>query len=228
MAFTDIFIKRPVLSLVVSLLILLIGFQAATHLGIRQYPKLSNTVVTITTSYPGASPDLMQGVHHAADRAGGRIGRRRRLHYVVVGAGHQHDLGLHQAQRRSEFGADRSQLEGKFGQVSHPEGVERSRHHKVDGTDHGRDVSWLRQRRTERAANIRLSRTRGAADPVDGRWRCVCRYSRRADARHPHLARSGPVWPAAMCRRTMCRRQSGPTTSRRLPANPKGISSSPT
>lgn len=61
MAFTDIFIKRPVLSLVVSLLILLIGFQAATHLGIRQYPKLSNTVVTVTTSYPGASPDLMQG-----------------------------------------------------------------------------------------------------------------------------------------------------------------------
>jgi multidrug efflux pump len=61
MAFTDIFIKRPVLSLVVSLLILLIGFKAATGLGIRQYPKLSNTVVTVTTSYPGASPDLMQG-----------------------------------------------------------------------------------------------------------------------------------------------------------------------
>ncbi len=61
MAFTDIFIKRPVLSLVVSLLILLIGFKAATSLPIRQYPKLSNTVVTITTAYPGASPDLMQG-----------------------------------------------------------------------------------------------------------------------------------------------------------------------
>jgi multidrug efflux pump len=61
MVFTDIFIKRPVLSLVVSLLILLIGFKAATSLPIRQYPKLSNTVVTVTTSYPGASPDLMQG-----------------------------------------------------------------------------------------------------------------------------------------------------------------------
>ena len=61
MAFTDIFIKRPVLSLVVSLLILLIGFKAATSLGIRQYPKLSYTIVTITTAYPGASPDLMQG-----------------------------------------------------------------------------------------------------------------------------------------------------------------------
>ena len=61
MAITDIFIKRPVLSLVVSLLILLIGFKAATSLPIRQYPKLSNTVITVTTVYPGASPELMQG-----------------------------------------------------------------------------------------------------------------------------------------------------------------------
>ena len=61
MAFTDIFIKRPVLAMVVSLLILLIGFKAATSLPIRQYPKLSNTVITVTTVYPGASPDLMQG-----------------------------------------------------------------------------------------------------------------------------------------------------------------------
>src|SRR3954464_6167064 len=61
MAFTDIFIKRPVLSIVVSLLILLIGFKAATSLPIRQYPKLSNTVITVTTVYPGASPQLMQG-----------------------------------------------------------------------------------------------------------------------------------------------------------------------
>ena len=61
MSFTDIFIKRPVLAVVVSLLILLIGFKAATSLPIRQYPKLTNTVITITTVYPGASPDLMQG-----------------------------------------------------------------------------------------------------------------------------------------------------------------------
>jgi multidrug efflux pump len=61
MALTDIFIKRPVLSVVVSLLILLIGFRAATSLPIRQYPKLSNTVVNVTTSYPGASAALIQG-----------------------------------------------------------------------------------------------------------------------------------------------------------------------
>src|ERR1700748_1918741 len=61
MAFTDIFIKRPVLSVVVSLLILLIGLRAAMVLPIRQYPKLSNTGVNVTTVYPGASPELIQG-----------------------------------------------------------------------------------------------------------------------------------------------------------------------
>ncbi|HVH80063.1 MAG TPA: efflux RND transporter permease subunit, partial [Stellaceae bacterium] len=55
------FIRRPVLSLVVSLLILLIGARAMYGLQIRQYPKLSNTTITVTTSYPGASPDLIEG-----------------------------------------------------------------------------------------------------------------------------------------------------------------------
>src|SRR6516162_7936973 len=61
MRFTDIFIRRPVLSVVVSLLILLIGARSLYSLPIRQYPQLSNTLITITTLYPGASSDLMQG-----------------------------------------------------------------------------------------------------------------------------------------------------------------------
>jgi multidrug efflux pump len=61
MALTDIFIRRPVLSLVVSLLILLIGARALWTLPIRQYPKLDNTVITVSTIYPGATADLMQG-----------------------------------------------------------------------------------------------------------------------------------------------------------------------
>ena len=61
MSFTDIFIKRPVLASVVSLLILLIGAQAGFKLPIRQYPELSNTTITVTTVYPGANADLIQG-----------------------------------------------------------------------------------------------------------------------------------------------------------------------
>ncbi|MEK0084432.1 MexW/MexI family multidrug efflux RND transporter permease subunit [Benzoatithermus flavus] len=61
MRFTDIFVRRPVLATVVSLLILLIGLRAFFTLPIRQYPEVKNTVITVTTSYPGASAELMQG-----------------------------------------------------------------------------------------------------------------------------------------------------------------------
>src|SRR6266851_4089925 len=61
MKFTDIFIRRPVLALVVSLLILLIGLKCLLGLQIRQYPRLYNTTITVSTIYPGASPDLIQG-----------------------------------------------------------------------------------------------------------------------------------------------------------------------
>ncbi|MDE2577567.1 MAG: multidrug efflux RND transporter permease subunit [Hyphomicrobiales bacterium] len=61
MNFTDIFIRRPVLATVISLLILLVGLQAAFKLQIRQYPELSQTTITITTVYPGANADVVKG-----------------------------------------------------------------------------------------------------------------------------------------------------------------------
>ncbi|WP_295392856.1 efflux RND transporter permease subunit [uncultured Thiodictyon sp.] len=61
MKFTDIFVYRPVLAAVVSLLIFILGIRAFIDLEVRQYPKTQNTVVTITTAYPGASSDLVKG-----------------------------------------------------------------------------------------------------------------------------------------------------------------------
>ncbi|VFU08233.1 efflux RND transporter permease subunit [Methylocella tundrae] len=61
MSFTDIFVRRPVLASVVSLLILLVGLQAGLKLQVRQYPELSSTTITITTSYPGANADVIKG-----------------------------------------------------------------------------------------------------------------------------------------------------------------------
>src|SRR5215468_5031347 len=61
MSFTDIFIRRPVLASVVSLLILLAGVQSALKLQLRQYPALSSATITITTVYPGANADLIKG-----------------------------------------------------------------------------------------------------------------------------------------------------------------------
>jgi multidrug efflux pump len=61
MKFTDLFIQRPVLASVVSLLILVVGLRSIAALELREFPEISNTVVTVTTAYPGASSELMQG-----------------------------------------------------------------------------------------------------------------------------------------------------------------------
>ncbi|MEE5151806.1 multidrug efflux RND transporter permease subunit [Pseudomonas alliivorans] len=61
MTFTDPFIRRPVLATVVSLLIVLLGIQAYSKLVIRQYPQMENALITVTTAYPGANAETIQG-----------------------------------------------------------------------------------------------------------------------------------------------------------------------
>lgn len=60
-AFTDLFIRRPVLAAVVALLIVVAGLQAILTLNVRQYPRSDNASVTIGTIYIGASADLVRG-----------------------------------------------------------------------------------------------------------------------------------------------------------------------
>jgi multidrug efflux pump len=61
MKFTDIFVRRPVLASVVSLLILVVGLRALTALPVLQYPRTQNAVVTVTTVYFGADPATVAG-----------------------------------------------------------------------------------------------------------------------------------------------------------------------
>ncbi|MBI5545965.1 MAG: efflux RND transporter permease subunit [Deltaproteobacteria bacterium] len=61
MPLTDLFIRRPVLALVVSLAIVIAGLQAVRRINVRQYPRSENAAVTVTTVYVGASADLVRG-----------------------------------------------------------------------------------------------------------------------------------------------------------------------
>ncbi|MFT7387667.1 MAG: multidrug efflux pump [Candidatus Endobugula sp.] len=61
MRFTDIFVRRPVLAIVVSLVIVIAGLQAISSLSVRQYPRSDNAAVTIQTAYIGASAELVRG-----------------------------------------------------------------------------------------------------------------------------------------------------------------------
>src|SRR2546429_7633693 len=61
MNFTDLFVKRPVLAIVVTLVILIAGLQAIRSLSVRQYPRSDIAVVRVTTAYVGANADLVRG-----------------------------------------------------------------------------------------------------------------------------------------------------------------------
>ena len=61
MKFTDLFVKRPVLAMVVNLVILIAGLQAIRSLSVRQYPRSDIAVVQVTTVYVGANADLVRG-----------------------------------------------------------------------------------------------------------------------------------------------------------------------
>ena len=61
MKFTDLFIRRPVIAVVVSLVIVIAGVQAMRTLIVRQYPRSENAVITVTTTYVGANAELVRG-----------------------------------------------------------------------------------------------------------------------------------------------------------------------
>ncbi|MDG6882702.1 Efflux pump membrane transporter BepE [Phocoenobacter uteri] len=60
MKFTDIFIKRPVLAICISLLITILGLQSIQKLQVREYPEMTNTIVNVSVNYAGADASLMQ------------------------------------------------------------------------------------------------------------------------------------------------------------------------
>ncbi len=61
MNITDLFIRRPVLALVVNLVIIIAGLQAIRSLNVRQYPRSENAAVTVSTVYVGANAELVRG-----------------------------------------------------------------------------------------------------------------------------------------------------------------------
>ena len=61
MRLTDIFVRRPVLSVVVNLIIVIAGVQAIRSLNVRQYPRLESATIVVRTPYVGASADLVRG-----------------------------------------------------------------------------------------------------------------------------------------------------------------------
>jgi len=81
MKFTDVFIQRPVLALVVSSLLLLLGSASASRVGIREFPELERSVIYVETAFPGASARTVQGFVTTPLQT--RIAGARGIEYMV-------------------------------------------------------------------------------------------------------------------------------------------------
>ena len=115
MKFTDLFVKRPVLAIVVNLVILIAGLQSIRALSVRQYPRSDIAVVRVTTVVRRRQRRPRARLHHDAARARHRQRRRHRLHGVVERAGAQHDHRAPEAQLRHQRRAHADPGEGRAG-----------------------------------------------------------------------------------------------------------------
>ncbi len=194
MKFTDLFINKPVLAIVVSLLILVLGLRAVTSLTVRQYPKTENATVTVTTAYYGADAQTIAGfITQPLEQA---ISQAQGIDYLssssVVGRVDHHRDAAPQLRRQPR--ADRDHHPGQLGEepaaaAGAAAGVERA-----DRRDHRRDVPRLLQRRAADQQHHRLPGARGQAQARCARGRADRRAARRTPVRAARVAGPGARW----------------------------------
>ena len=226
MKITDLFIRRPVLALVVNLVIVIAGLQAIRTLNVRQYPRSENAAVTVTTVYVGASAEPGARLHHHAAGARHRRRRRHRLHRVAEHARPLHHQRPPQAQLRRHQGAGRDQLQGGPGA---PRPAARGR-----GAGHQHRVGRQPVRLGLPELHLRhpASRTRSPTTWCASSSR-ACPPSRAcsaptssAPAPSPCASGSSPTgWRRSTSARPRCARRWPPTTSWPRSAGPRARSS---
>ena len=203
MKFTDLFVRRPVLAAVVSLLILLVGLRAAFELPVRQYPELKNTVITVTTSYPGASAELMQGfittpISQAVATAEG-------IDYMTASSAQGQSTVTAYVRLNYDPNVAMTDVMAKVQQVKYqiPRRGQRPGHPEVDRRHDRGDVHGLFQPGAHRTRDYRLPHPRRPATACHGPGRGPGRDPGRSALRHAGLARPRPAGGA---RHLGCRR----------------------
>ncbi len=171
-SFTDVFIKHPVLAVVVNLVLVLVGWRALTTLPVQQYPQIESSSVLITTVYYGASAETVRGflttpIERAVSAIGGvdhiESTSRAGLSTVTVRLKLNHDSTAALA----EVTARLQQIRSELPEEAEPPGVE------VQRTDRPYASFYLSFTSTERsrAGHHRLPPAHRAAAARDARGR---------------------------------------------------------
>ena len=225
-SFTDLFIRRPVLAIVVNLVIVIAGVQAIRTLNVRQYPRSENASITVTTVYVGANAELVRGfITTPLERA---IAAADGIDYLESQStpGPVDHQRAAQAQLRLHQGAGRDQLQGRPG-ARRPaaRGRGAGHQHRVGRQPVRLGLPELLLRVPAAERDHRLPGARGAAAADRGRGRAAGRHPRRPHLRHAHLAQARPDGGARTSARPRCARRWRPTTTWPRSGRPRARSS---
>ena len=229
MQFTDIFIRRPVLAIVVNLVIVIAGLQAMRSLNVRQYPKLESATVTVRTVYVGASADLVRGfITTPLERA---IAAADGIDYIES----QSVQGLSTINVRLKLNFDAADaladISARVNQVRAdlpPEAEVPAIHIEPSDAAVRGDVPELRLGHPRGQPGHRLPDPRRAAAAVRDRRRAARRHPRRPHVRAARLAEARAHGGAQRQPVAGARRRSPPTTTCPRSARPRARSSSST
>ena len=189
MKFTDLFIRRPVVATVVSLIILLAGLQSIRSLNVRQYPRSDIAVVRVETPYVGANADLVRGfITTPLERV---IASADGIDYIESSSSQGLSIiTVHlQVELRHQRGADADPGEGRAGAQRSAAGSRGARN-RADAERHAvrADVHLVLLERTRPEPDHRLPHARRAAEAHRGQRRAEGGHPRCAHLCHAHLA----------------------------------------
>ena len=142
MNFTDLFIRRPVLSSVVSLMILVVGLRSYSSLQVLPYPKTENGIVTVSTIYPGADPDAIAGFITTPIEAA--VAQANGIDYMTSTS--QSGTSTITVNLRQNYDTSKAAAEintqGQLGPESTPHRLAAALDQRQGRANHGCDVSW--------------------------------------------------------------------------------------
>ena len=179
MKFTDLFVKRPVLSIVVSLVILIAGLQSIRSLSVRQYPRSDIAVVQVSTVYVGANADLVRGfITTPLERV---IASADGIDYMESSSAQGVSTITVHLKLNYDTNAALTQIQSKVAQVRNDLPPEAEA-----------PIIDLQTADTQFAAMyLGLFDARGAAQAERHQWRPARRYSGKTHLRHARLAQAG-------------------------------------
>ena len=223
MKFTDIFIRRPVLAIVVNLVIIIAGLQAIRSLNVRQYPEARERDRHREHRLRGRQRRSGARLHHHAARARHRRRRRHRLHRVAERAGaldHQRP-----AQARTSTPPTRwptsARASTRCATICRPRPRCRSSTSSRPTRSDRRRSTSASARRPRGEPDHRLPDARGAAAALGAGGRAARRHPGRPHLRDARLAQARPHGGAQRQPGAGARRRSAPTTTSRPSARPR-------